>query len=306
MADNTVAPDLDLNNLSAEDFVEEIGTTSDFVRKEEKKVEPAQEEKIEAKEEDENKSEEEPKETPADDDEKIPTIEDLEKAVKNLDARYESSSKEGKRLYQENQDLKEQLSNFEEVKPVLDILAKNPELQNIAKQMINGTYQDALPDETLDLDDAIRNPESASAKILDKLVERKAQAILNAQTSRTKETDDKKSRETALNNEIDSVAKDMKLSEDQITEIVDFARSKKNISFKDMVNLYNFEKNGGSKTDATTPADMLKLIDQIKQLNKTSKKEANVKGGNAVEMSVEDKVAKMIREAGGHDLNDLI
>lgn len=301
---NPIANELDLNNLEDDDFVDTGKGVKEETEKEAKEVTTPEPEKAK---EDENKSEEAKKEEEsAKEEEKDPDIDaliaSLEKELENTNKRYEASSNEGKRLYQENQELQEKLNKWDEVQPVLDVLAKNPELREIAKQMISGTYTGQLPEETLDLDEAVRNPESASAKVLKSLVQAEAAKLVNAQNAKTSVSSDKTARENALNIEIEEVSKERNLSEAEVNDVINFARNKKNVSFRDMVDLYNLEK-GNGKAPQT---DMLKLLDQIKQLNKTSKMEKNIKGSETVEKTPDQKVRDLIRGAGGNDLNDLI
>jgi len=301
MAKNTApATELDLNNLSEDDFSKQEDKVVEI--KEEKTEKPKVEPKAQEPEvkEDEKKSEE-VEETAKEEDSIEELIATLEKELENTNVRYESSSAEGKRLFKQNKELKEELSAYNEVKPVLNILANNPELQSIAKEMINGTYQGNLPEETLDLDDAVRNPGSASAKVLKTLVQREAAKMVSSQNTETKASS-KQSKENALNDEIESVSKEMGLSETEVGDILEYGR---NVSFKDVVKLYNYEKGNGAEPKKAS-VDMAKLLDQIKQLNKTSKMEKNVRGTNAVEVSDSQKVQNAIMQAGDNDLNELI
>jgi len=283
MANNIVASDLDLNNLSDDDIVTTIA---------EEEVEVETEEETQPKVEEP----EEPKVSEKEDKDINVLIENLQKEIESTNSRYESSSTEGKRLYTENKDLKEQLAEFNEVKPVLDILANNKELQDIAKQMIQGTWN-SVPDERVDLDEAVRDPNSASAKTLKALVQREAQELLAK--SAPKQDSAKNEKYEAIGKEIESVQKAMKLEDSEVKDIIDFSKS---LSFEHVAKLYKLEH--GKKKE--TP-NMSKLLDEIRQLSKTSTIPSNIKGGGAVEESESDRVAKWIREAGGeNNINDLI
>jgi len=288
MAVNTVAGDLDLGNLSDDDFVtEENQDKAEEITTEEPAKETVDESKEDAKE-----KVEEPEVKDVD-----TLITTLEKEIENTNKRYDSSSKEAKRLYKENLQYKEQLSQFDEIKPVIELISTNKELQDIAKQMIQGTYQANLPEGTIDLDEAARDPNSESAKVLKSLVQREAQALIGSRTPEKKEVKNPKYEE--LNREIDETAKELKLKDDDIVDVIEFSKT---LGFRDMVELYNLKKGKNGKS-----VDMVKILDEIKQLSKTDKIASNVKSGGAVEVSVEDKVAKMIRESGGSEsINELL
>lgn len=289
MANNTVTDDLDLGNLSDTDFVTEENQEP---AEENATEEPAKETVDESEEESKEKTEEEPEEKNVD-----TLIAKLEKEIENTNKRYDSSSKEAKRLYEENKQFKEELSQFDEIKPVIELISTNKELQDIAKQMIQGTYQANLPEGTIDLDEAARDPNSDSAKVLKNLVQREARALLDSKTPEKKEVKNPKYEE--LNREIDETAKELKLKDEDIVNVIEFSKT---LGFRDMVELYNLKKGKNGKS-----VDMVKILDEIKQLSKTDKIASNVKGGGAVEISLEDKVAKMIRDAGGSEsINDLL
>jgi len=283
MATNMVASDLDLNNLSDDDIVTTVP---------EEEVEEEIKEALEPKVEEP----EEPKVSEKEEKDIDVLIESLQKEIENTNGRYEKSSAEGKRLYQVTLDQQKQLAEFDEVKPVLDILANNKELQEIAKQMIQGTWN-SVPDERIDLDDAVRDPNSASAKTLKALVQREAQELLAK--SAPKQDSAKNEKYEAIGREIETVQKTMKLEDSEVKDIIDFS---KNLSFEHIAKLYKLEHGKQKETP-----NMSKLLDEIRQLSKTSTIPSNLKGGGVVEETEADRVAKWIREAGGeNNINDLI
>jgi len=285
MAGNTVASDLDLNNLGDDDIVTTIDSEEEVVEQETEAVQDNTEDVQE-----EPKADEKEEEKPID-----VLIAELEEQLENTNKRYDASSIEGKRLYEENKALKEER---DKVKPILEILAEKPELQEIAKQMIQGTYQN-VPDERVDLDDAVRDPNSVSAKTLNTLVEQRAAALIKKHLDGQNQEKTKTEKYEQLNNEINAVAAELKLDEGAVSEIMEFG---KNLSFKDIAILY---KTQNSKKE--TKPDMLQLLEQIKQLQKTNNIPSNVNGSDAVNISIEDKYAKIIRDAGGaNNLDELI
>ena len=97
--------------------------------------------------------------------------------------RYGDSTREGQELFHENKGLKADLADYEKVKPyksLINVLEQDAGLVTIVKDYLdNGTAPAGndmkLGDDfVMDMDEAIADPNSKSAKVLDSFIERKA------------------------------------------------------------------------------------------------------------------------------------
>ena len=103
--------------------------------------------------------------------------------LENLKKRYDASSKEAKRLHEE---LKK-LENLKEYAPLIDALRQDPEAVDMIKDRLTGaaspqSIKDKLglgDDFVMDIDEAVNNPESDSAKVLEAMVSSKAESVVN-------------------------------------------------------------------------------------------------------------------------------
>jgi len=161
----------------------------------------------------------------------------LEEKLSNLEKRYEDSSAEAKRLYNENQEM----SEYKEYIPILKTMREDPNLINHVRNYLEGNNAPTsirdefnLPqDFVFDGDDAISNPDSGSAKVLQAMIDRGVEHRLN-QYSRQQTAE--QSQRDAMRDFRDK----MKLDDKQYDEFVDYAKSR-NLTLEDIWYLKNRE-----------------------------------------------------------------
>lgn len=154
-----------------------------------------------------------------------------EEELKKLEKRYEDSSKEAKRLYNE---LKK-YQGLDDYVPLLEAMRQDPGLINHVKSYLDSGGM-ALPDDFhFDPEEAFTNPKSDSAKYMQRMIDSRAQAIVN---ERLNETTGKLSQKEMIK----EFQNKHKLSDEQVGELLEWGNQTQ-MSLDDLLYLKNKGKN---------------------------------------------------------------
>jgi hypothetical protein len=199
--------------------------------------------------------------------------------VETLKKRYADSSSEGKRL---NQRIKE----LEPYMPILDEMRKDPNLvshvkgyfeeggqapQNMVEKMKLGE------DFIFDPDEAIANPTSDSAKVLNATIDGVVQRRLNNELSKQKQ-------EFTLERQVSDFRNKHSMNDSEWNELKEFADNQK-LSLDDIYYL----KNRGAREDNIARSSGQKALNQVKQ-NQQRPKSLASQGSAKVETSEDGQI----------------
>jgi len=199
--------------------------------------------------------------------------------VETLKKRYADSSSEGKRLNQ-------RLSELEPYMPILDEMRKDPNLvshvkgyfedggqapQNMVEKMKLGE------DFIFDPDEAIANPTSDSAKVLNATIDGVVQRRLNNELTKQKE-------EFTLERQVSDFRSKHNMNDSEWNELKQFADNQK-LSLDDIYYL----KNRGAREDNIARTSGQKALNQVKQ-NQQRPKSLASQGSAKVETSEEGQI----------------
>jgi hypothetical protein len=156
----------------------------------------------------------------------------LKKELETLRKRYEDSSKEAKRLYSELT----QLSAYKDYVPLLEAMKEDPGLIETVKSYLESGGSPSVPEDFyFDPEEAIKNPNSDSARYLQRIIDARAQAIVE---SRLGETTQKLSQREMLK----EFQQKHGLTEDQMQELIDWG-SRTSLTLEDLWYLKNKGRN---------------------------------------------------------------
>jgi len=194
--------------------------------------------------------------------------------VETLKKRYSDSSAEGKRLNQRLQELEPYI-------PVLDEMRKDPNLVTHVRDYFDGGGQAPesmvqkmkLGDDFIfDPDDAIGNPESDSAKVLNATIDGVVQRRLNNELTKQKQ-------EFNLERQVGDFRTKHNMNDSEWNDFKQFADNQK-LSLDDIYYL----KNRGSREDNIARSSSGKVLNQVKQ-NQSRPKSLASQGSTQVETS---------------------
>ena len=194
--------------------------------------------------------------------------------VETLKKRYSDSSAEGKRLNQRLQELEPYI-------PVLDEMRKDPNLVTHVRDYFDGGGQAPesmvqkmkLGDDFIfDPDDAIGNPESDSAKVLNATIDGVVQRRLNNELAKQKQ-------EFNLERQVGDFRTKHDMNDSEWNDFKQFADNQK-LSLDDIYYL----KNRGSREDTIARTSSGKALNQVKQ-NQSRPKSLASQGSTKVETS---------------------
>jgi len=164
--------------------------------------------------------------------------EELKAELEKLKKRYEDSSREARRLYEELQKLKE----YEDYIPLLQVMKNDENLVEHVRNYLESSGTPAAVTQKLDLpedfifdfDEAVKDPESDSAKVLatmvDSIVSQRLQVVTQQQQA-----------ESRLKDELERFKERMKLKDEELTELIDWSKTHQ-LSLEDIYYLKNREK----------------------------------------------------------------
>ena len=196
-----------------------------------------------------------------------------------LQKRYSDSSREAKRL---NGELKE----LEPYMPILDAMREDPNLIQHVRNYFEGGGQapetmtdkfDLPEDFVFDADDAIRTPESDSAKVLGATVDGIVQRRLNGALKSQRQENQRLAKETAFRQQHE-------MSDTEWKDFVDFAKSK-SLELDDIYFLKNRKNREANIADNTRQ----QMADQMRKAQDQPRSLATA-GSTQVEQSPDDSV----------------
>lgn len=232
-------------------------------------------------------------ESPRDKEEKKGSEEDLRKELETLKKRYSDSSREAKRLKEELDQVKSLLPLLQSIKEkgsasegITDFFQQSGKAQKNLKEELG------LPEDfVFDPEEAINNPNSDSAKVLNALVESRVTEKLNA----FREEQERMARMMAEEQEI---KRKFNLTDEQFKEIMNWAKTRP-FRMEDIVFLYAkehglFERNA----QKSAREDMLRQMRNVR----TKPSSAASVPSQSDERNVEDEIFKLIkREVDGFE-----
>jgi hypothetical protein len=148
-------------------------------------------------------------------------VAELRKELDEVKTRYSDSSREGKKLYEENREM----SEYRDYIPILKKMREDPGLINHVRNYLDGnvtprsvTEELNLPEEfVFDGDEAIKNPNSDSARVLQSMISKGIEQKLRQHTDATNR---EKSQEDAMR----SFRSEVQMSDGEFEEFVGWAR----------------------------------------------------------------------------------
>ena len=206
----------------------------------------------------------------------------------NWEKRYKDSSKEAKNL-------KSRLSELEPYTPVLDAMKEDPQLIDHVRNYFEGggsapvNLKERLgvpEDFVFDYDEAISNSNSDSARVLGATIDGVVQQRLSAFANEQKE-------QNQLVNEEASFKSRHELSDDQMGEVLNFAKSRK-LSLDDIYYLYNRENRDKNIANSARK----EVTEQMKNVRQKPKS-VSTAGSQSIEQSTDDLVFDQIASSGG-------
>lgn len=199
--------------------------------------------------------------------------------VETLKKRYSDSSAEGKRLNQ-------RLSELEPYMPVLDEMRKDPDLVTHVRDYFDGGGQapksmvekmNLGEDFIFDPDEAISNPESESAKVLNGTIEGVVQRRLNNELAKQKE-------EFTLERKVQDFRSKHEMNDSEWNEFKSFADNQ-SLSLDDIYYL----KNRGKREDNIARTSSENAVRKVQETQQRPKSLAT-KGSTKVETSEEGQI----------------
>ena len=213
-----------------------------------------------------------------------PSLEEAQtEDVETLKKRYADSSSEGKRLNQRLQEL-------EPYMPILDEMRKDPNLVSHVKGYFEGGGQtpesmvekmNLGEDFIFDPDEAIANPTSDSAKVLNATIDGVVQRRLSNELAKQKQ-------EFTLERQVSDFRSKHNMNDSEWNELKEFADNRK-LSLDDIYYL----KNRGAREDNIARSSSEKALNQVKQ-NQQRPKSLATQGSASVETSPDSQVFDQI------------
>ena len=171
----------------------------------------------------------------------ISTDDEVAKVKKELDevkTRYSDSSREAKRLADENKQLKQ----YADYIPILETMREDPGLINHVRNYLEGNSTPAsiademkLPEDfVFDSDEAVRNSNSQSAQVLQRMIDKGVEKQLSQYRENINQ-------ERARESTLDRFREESKMTDDEYQEFVEYAQNTK-LTLKDIYYLKTREK----------------------------------------------------------------
>lgn len=202
-------------------------------------------------------------------------VEALKKRLTNLQNQYEASSKEGKRLAAK-------LKEIEPLMPLINEMNNNEDVFNAVKNTLQGkptTQGDSqgleLPDDfVLDTDEALRNPNSDSAKFLRAFIRNEAKTVAQSETNKIQESLSNRDRRSEIDRQKAELMETYGLDEDGFNEFMAKVKSQK-ISLEDMYNLMQLKENGFNMSKSMTEEEVLQRLQNSRRKKTLANKETD-------------------------------
>jgi hypothetical protein len=215
---------------------------------------------------------------------------DHEKELENLKKRYEDSSEEAKRLYRELAELKK----YEDYIPIMEKLRSDPDLVEHIAQSSGQTKRNLSIKESLGLgedfvfdpDDAVGDPNSQSAKVLETIISKYANDAVSRANRQSEAENSKKE-------SINSFRQKYKLSDDQFNDLLEWSK-KRSLTMEDIY----FLKNRESREREIANKAITDREAQLKKMKGAPRSLASVAGESSGQ-DPERSVINAVLKAGG-------
>jgi len=156
-------------------------------------------------------------------------VAELEEKLNRLEKQYSDSSKEAKRLYEENREL----SQYRDYVPILDKMKEDPGLISHVRNYLDGNATPAsvkeelnLPEEFIfDGDEAIRNPDSESGRVLGNLINKAVEQRLKQHTDYENQQRRQWESQQAQQKSLQEFKERMKMDDGAYDSFVDYAKN---------------------------------------------------------------------------------
>lgn len=226
--------------------------------------------------------------TSGDEDSDIPS--DPQKELENLKKRYESSSEEAKRIRKKL----DELEAYEDFVPLLKVMREDPGLIRTVEQYLESGGQ-ADPqsvrkelgvdeDFVFDYDEAINDPSSPSAKVL----ERKVDQMVN---SRLREQNALSDRQRLIQSQRRELIEEFGIDESEVEETLDWAKNHQ-LTLKDIYLLKNRDARDKKIVDKAVDARKR----QASKMSQTPKSLAHVGKSERKEISDEARLMMLMKK----------
>ena len=211
--------------------------------------------------------------------------------------RFGDSTREAQRLAKENKEIQ---ANYEKVKPyssLIDVLEQDPELVNMIRGYLdNGTTPRKthnLPEDfVMDMDEAITDPNSQSAKVLDSIIDKKAVKRVNDILQVERQKASKAAEARRLRGQAKEFIQKNKITEEQFKELDSWAQNHK-MTWDDINLLKNRDK-----VNANIANDSKKqVIDQMRSVQSTPPTATSAGGEVAGDIDHNDAIFDLIQKA---------
>jgi hypothetical protein len=171
-------------------------------------------------------------------------VAEMRKELDEFKQRYSDSSKEAKRLYEENREI----SDYRDYIPILKTMRDDPGLINHVRNYLEGnatppTVKDELnlsEDFIFDGDEAVRDPNSQSAKVLGSMINRGVEQRLKQHTQLEDQQRAERQHQETQDKMMNEFRTKMDMSAEDFTEFVDFAKGRQ-LTLEDIYYLKNRE-----------------------------------------------------------------
>tara|TARA_Y100000004_G_scaffold196586_1_gene267087 strand:+ start:4293 stop:5189 length:897 start_codon:yes stop_codon:yes gene_type:complete len=203
----------------------------------------------------------------------------------DYEKRYKDSSREARRL-------KEELDEMKQYEPLLNRLKEDTGMVDAIKQYVEGVEQPQnvqqalnLPEDfVLDLDDAITNPNSDSAKALEHTISSVVDRRVNSQLQQERQTREREvnAREQQANAE--SFKKNMNMTDSDFDDMMDWAKTH-STSLEDIYYLKNRSQRD-QQVAKGAKEDMLKQMKSVREMPTSVANQNTVKA----DVSQEDRI----------------
>jgi len=203
------------------------------------------------------------------------SVEDLKKRLTNLQNQYEASSKEGKRLAAK-------LKEIEPLMPLIDEMNNNEDVFDAVRNTLQGkpVAKDnpkglELPEDfVLDTDEALRNPNSDSAKYLRAFIQNEAKSVAQNETSKIQDSLKNRDRRSEIDKQKAELMDTYGLDENSFNEFMAKVKGQK-ITLDDMYNLMQLKENGFNMSKSMTEEEVLQNLQNSRRKKTLANKETN-------------------------------
>jgi hypothetical protein len=214
----------------------------------------------------------------------------LRKELETYKKRYGDSSREAKRLYEENKEL----ANYKEYVPLLKVMQDDPGVVNIVRDYLEGNIAPKsirdeleLPEDFIfDGDEAVSDPNSDSYKVMESMIGRMMQKQMRNSTPRLQPAEQ---HTNDVENSLNDFREKMKWSDDELSEFVEFAKNK-TLTLEDIYYLKTRE----SRDREIVRKSNEEKEKQLKKMRQTSPSLSSV-GGESSGSTEEDEIFKMMK-----------